>query len=162
MLLNCGIEEDSWESHGLQGDQTQFWVFIGRTDAEAEAPILWPPDAKSQLIRKEPDAGKEWMQEEKGTAKIDMVERHHWLNVHEFEQVLGDGKEQGGLACCSPWGCKELDTTEQLNKKNDRRNYTMKALFINKCIDNLLIKQNRVAILITEKEYGPWIKCIIS
>ena len=69
----------------------QSWIFIGRTDAEAEAPILWPPDVKSWLIGKDSDAGKDWRQEEKGMAEVKMVERHRWLNGHKFEQALGDG-----------------------------------------------------------------------
>ena len=92
----------------------QSWVFIGRTDVEAKALILWPPDARSQLIGTGPDAGKEWRQEEKGTTE-EMARWHHGLNGHEFEQGVGVGDEQGSLACCSPWDCKELDTTEQLN-----------------------------------------------
>ena len=98
-----------------KGDQS--WVFIGRTDdeAEAEAPILWPLDAKSWLIGKDPDAGKDWGQEDKGAAENKMVGWHHWLNGHEFEQTLGDGEGQESLVCCSPWGHKELDMTEQLN-----------------------------------------------
>ena len=93
-----------------KGDQS--WVFIGRTDAEAETPILWPPDAKSWLIWNDPDVGKDWRQEEKGTTEDEMVGWHQWLNGDEFE-ALGVG--QGGLVCCGPWGRKELDTTEQLN-----------------------------------------------
>ena len=96
----------------------QSWMFIGRTDVKAEALILWPSDAKSWLIRIDPDAGKDWRQEEKGTTEMDeMAGWHHQLNGHEFEQDLADGEGQGSLACCSPWGCKELDTTEQLNNK---------------------------------------------
>ena len=90
----------------------QPWIFIVRTDAEAEASILWPPDAKSQLTGK--DAGKDRRQEEKGTTEDKMVGWHHQLNGHEFEQAPGDGEGQGSLACCSPWGRKELDTTEWL------------------------------------------------
>ena len=86
--------------------------FIGRTDVEAEIPILWPPDAKSLLIWKDPDAGKDWRREEKGTTEGEMVGWHHRLDGHEFEYTLGVGDEQWGLACCSPWGCKELDMTE--------------------------------------------------
>ena len=82
-----------------------------RTDAEAEAPILWPPDAKSQLIGKDPDARKDWRPEEKGTTEDEMVGWHHQLNGHGFEQTQRDGEGQGSLACCSPWGCKDLDTT---------------------------------------------------
>ena len=93
----------------------QSWIFTGRTDTEAEAPILWPPDVKSWLIWKDPDAGKDCRQGEKGTTEDEMVGWYHQLNGHEFEQALGDGEEQGSLACCSPWGHKESDTTEQLN-----------------------------------------------
>ena len=82
------------------------WIFIGRTDAEAETSILWPPDKKNWLIGKDPDAGKDWRQEEKGTTENEMVGWHHWLGGHEFEQTLGDGEAQGSLACCSPWGHK--------------------------------------------------------
>ena len=91
------------------------WVSIGRTDAEAETPVLWPPHAKSWLIGKDPDAGRDWGQEEKGMTEDEMVGWHHQLYGHEFEQALGVGDGQGSLACCSPWGCKDLDTTEQLN-----------------------------------------------
>ena len=93
----------------------QSWIFIGRTDAEAEGPVFWPPDVKNWLIWKEPVAGKDWRWEEKGTTEDEMVGWHHWLNGHEFEQALGVGDGQGILACCSPWGCKESDTTEWLN-----------------------------------------------
>ena len=96
-----------------KGDQS--WVFTGRTDAEAETPILWPPHAKSWLIGKDPDAGRDWGQEEKGTTKDEMVGWHHQLNGHGFGLTLGVGDGQGGLACCSSWGCKESDTNEQLN-----------------------------------------------
>ena len=118
MLLNCGVGEDSWESLGLQGVHpkgNQFWIFIGRTDAKAETPILWPPHAKSWLFGKDPDAGKDRRQEEKGTTEDEMVEWHHRLDGHEFKQALGVGDGQGSLACCSPRGHKESDMTEQLN-----------------------------------------------
>ena len=91
------------------------WICIGRTDVEAEAPVLWPPDVKNWLIGKDPDAGKDWRQEEKGMTEDEMAGWHHWPNGHEFEWTPGVGDGQGGLACCSPWGCKESDTTEQLN-----------------------------------------------
>ena len=97
----------------------QSWVFIERTAAEAEAPILWPPNAKTWLIRKDPDAGKDWRQEEKGTGEDEMVGWHHLLNGHEFEHAPGDSKGQGSLACHSPWGHKELDRTERLNNNNN-------------------------------------------
>ena len=92
------------------------WIFIGRTYAEAETPTLWPPEAKNWLTGKVSDAGKDWRREEKGTTEDEMVVGwHHWLNGHEFEQALGIGNGQGSLVCCSPWGHKELDMTEQLN-----------------------------------------------
>ena len=91
------------------------WVFIGRTDAEAETPILWPPNAKSWLIGKDPDAGRDWGQEEKGTTEDEMAGWHHRLNEHEFGWTPGVGDGQGGLSCCHSWGCKETDTTEWLN-----------------------------------------------
>ena len=94
-----------------KGDQS--WIFIGRTDAEAEAPILWPPDAKNWLVWKDPDAGRVWRWEEKGTTEEEMIGWHHRLNRHEF--VLGIDDGQGSLVCCSPWGHKVLNTTEQLN-----------------------------------------------
>ena len=89
----------------------QSWIFIGRADAEAEAPTLRPPDVKSQLIRKDPDAGKGWGQEEKEVTENEMVGWHHWLNGHEFEQTLGYSEGQGSLARCSSWGLKESDVT---------------------------------------------------
>ena len=89
----------------------QPWIFIRRTDAEVEAPILWPPDAKSWLIGKDPDAGKDWGHEEKRATEDEMVGWLHQLNGHEFEQTQGDGKGQGRLVCFSPWGCKELNVT---------------------------------------------------
>ena len=98
--------------------RNQSWIFIGRTDDEAEAPILWPPDAKSWLFRKDPDAGKDWKQKENGASEDAVVRWHHWLNGHEFEQVQEDGEGQGSLVCCNPWGCKESDTTELLNNSN--------------------------------------------
>ena len=96
-----------------KGDQS--WVFIGRTDAKAETPILWPPHAKIWLIEKDPDAGKDWGQEEKGMTEDEMVGWHHWLDGHGSGWTLGVGDEQGGLVCCGSWGCKESDMTEWPN-----------------------------------------------
>ena len=110
---------DSKEIKPVNPKGNQSEIFIGKTDAEAEAPILWPPDEKSQLIRKDPDAGKDWRQEEKGMTEGETVGWYHWLNGRDFEQALQDGEGQGSLACCSPWGCKESDTTEQLNNHNN-------------------------------------------
>jgi len=95
---------------------SQPWIFIGRAGAEAEVPILWPPDVKSWLIGKDPDDGKDRRQE-KGTLEDEMVWQYHWLNGQEFEQTPGDGEEQGSLACCSPQGNKESDMAEWLNNK---------------------------------------------
>ena len=102
-LLNCK------EIKPVNPKGNQPWIFIGRTDAEAAAPILWPPDAKSWLTGKDPDAGKDWGQEEKGEEEDEMVGWHHWLNEHEFEQTPGHNAGQESLACCSLWVHKELD-----------------------------------------------------
>ena len=91
------------------------WILVGRTDAETETPVLWPPDAKNWLLEKVPDAGKDGRQEDKGTMEDEMAGWHHRLHGHEFEWTPGAGDGQEGLACCSPWGRKELDTSEWLN-----------------------------------------------
>jgi len=96
-----------------EGDQS--WVFIGRTDTEAETPILWPPHVKIWLTGKDPDAGRDWGQEEKGMTEDEMAGWHHQLDGHEFEWILGVGDGQWGLVCCDSWGRKESDMTEQLN-----------------------------------------------
>ena len=105
---------DSKEIKPVNPKGNQPWIFIGRTDAEAAAPIFWPPDAKNWLIGKDPDAEKDWRQEEKGITD-EMVGWHHWLDGHEFEQAPGVGDGQGSLVCCSPRGHKESDMTEWLN-----------------------------------------------
>ena len=97
---------DSKEIKSVNPKGNQPWIFIGRTDAETEAPILGPPDAKSQLTGKDHDAGKDWGQEKKGATEDEIVGLHHWLNGHESEQTLGDSAGQGSLMCCSPWGCR--------------------------------------------------------
>jgi len=102
----------------------QPWIFIGRTDAEAEAPIFWPPDVKSRLIIKDPEAGKDWRQEEKRKTEDETVGWHHWLNGHEFEQALGDGEGQGRLVCCSPWG-SQRDMTEWLHNDNTVKGFSV-------------------------------------
>ena len=109
-----------------KGDQS--WIFIGRTDAEAETPILWPPDAKNWLREKDPDAGKDWRQEEKGMTEDEIVGWHHWHDGHEFEQALGAGEGQGILVCCSPCGHKDSDMTEltKLTWGNDFIYYKIK------------------------------------
>ena len=110
--------ESPLNSKGIQpvhpkGDQS--WVFIGRTDAEAETPILWLPNVKNGLMGKDPDAGKDGRWEEKRTTEDDTVGWHHWHYGHEFQQTPGAGDGQEGLVCCSPWDHKELDMTEQMN-----------------------------------------------
>ena len=100
----------------LKGNQ--LWILVGMTDAEAETPVFWSSNANSWLIRKVPDAGKNWGQKEKRVSEDETAGRHQWGNEHELGQTLGDGEGQGGLACCSPWGYKELDMTEWLNKNN--------------------------------------------
>ena len=102
---------DSKEIKPVNPKGNQSSICIGRTDAEAEAPILWPPDAKSWLIRKDPEAGKEWRQEEEEMTEDKMVGWHYQLNGHEFEQTLGESEGQGRVVCCSSWGHQELDTT---------------------------------------------------
>ena len=102
---------DCNEIKPVKGNQS--WIFVGRTDAEAKAPVLWPSDGKNWLIGKDPEAGKDWRQEEKGTTEDETVGWHHQLNGHEFGQALT--VVDGSLACCSPWGCRESDMTEQVN-----------------------------------------------
>ena len=106
---------DSKEIKPVNRKGSQPWILIGRTDAEPEAPILWQPNANSQLILKVPDAGKDWGQKEKKASEDEMDGQHHWYNGHEPGQAPGDGEGQGGLVCCSPWGRKEADTTGCLN-----------------------------------------------
>ena len=108
-LLDC---KETQPVHS-KGDQP--WVFIGRSDAKAETPGLWPPHAKNWLIGKDSDAGRDWGQEEKGTTEDEMAGWHHRLDRRESEWTLGVGDGQGGLACCDSWGRKESDTTEGLN-----------------------------------------------
>ena len=108
------------QSFHPKGDQS--WVFIGRTDAEAETPILWPPHAKSWLIGKDRDAGRDWGQEEKGMTESEIAEWHHWLDGHEFGWTPWVGDEQWGLACCNSWDRKESDTTERLNWTEPEKN----------------------------------------
>ena len=103
---------DGKEIKPVNPEGNQSWIFIGRTDAEAEVPILWSPIVKNWLIGKDPDAGKDWGQEEEGMTEDEMVGWHHWLDGHEFEQALGDGEGLGSLACCSSQGCRVGHTWE--------------------------------------------------
>ena len=120
--------EETLESHldckeikSINTIENQPWIFTGRTDAEAKAPILWPPEAKSQLIGKDPAVGKDWMQKEKGTTEDEMVGWCHRLDGREFEQAPGVGDGQGGLACCSPWGCKQTGLSDWRTRNRDWR-----------------------------------------
>ena len=106
---------DCKEIQPVHSKGNQSWIFIGRTDAKAETPILWPPDVKNWLIWKDPDAGKDWRREEKGTTEDEMVGWHIQLSGHEFEQAPEVGDGQGSLACCCPWCHKQLDMTQRLN-----------------------------------------------
>ena len=106
---------DCKDTQPVNPEENQYWIFIGSTNAEADTPILCPPDVKNWLIGKGPDAGKDWRWERKGMTEDEMVGCHHRLNGHEFEQAPGVSDGQGSLVCCSPWGCKESDTTEWLS-----------------------------------------------
>ena len=123
----------------------QSWIFMGRTDAETETPVLWPPDVKNWLIEKDPDAEKDWRQEEKGTKEDGMTGCYHWINGHKFEQALGVGEGKGSLDCCSPWDCKESNMTKQLKFK---RTDTFILFFQEKCISiclNLSLSSNKTS-----------------
>ena len=139
-------------------NENLYWCWSWRTDADAETPILWPPDVKNWFLGKDPDAGKDWRWEEKGTTEDEMVGWHHRLIIthllpcihgHEFEQALGDGDGQGSLACCSPWSCKESGMTEWLNytelikHKQGQRNSITIEKEIKRCIGyNVLVGQS--------------------
>ena len=112
-LFNLSLPLDCKEIQPVHPKGNQSWILIGRTDAEAETSILWPPHAKNWLIGKDPDAGKDWRREEKRTIEDEMVGWHQWLCGHEFEQSPGVGDGQGSLTCCRAWGCSDM--TEQLN-----------------------------------------------
>ena len=122
MILNCGAGEDSMESpldykeiKLVNPEENQPWIFFGKTVAEAETPVLWPTDVNNWLLRKDPDARKDWRQEEKVTIEDERAGWHPWLNGHEFEQALGVDLEQGSLAFCSWWNHKESNMTVRLN-----------------------------------------------
>ena len=117
VLLEKTLERplDCKEIQPVNPKGNQPWIFIGRTDVEAEASILWPPDKKNWLLGKDADAGEDWRQEMKGMIEDEMVGYHHWLYGHKFEEAPEVGNGQGGLVCCSSWGCKESDRTKLLN-----------------------------------------------
>ena len=153
ILLNCGVGEDSWESLGLQGVHPKgdrSWIFIGRTGAEAETPIVWPPDRKNWLTEEDPDAGKDWRLEGMGTTENEMIGWLHWLNGHKFEQAPGIGDVQGSLVCCSSWGRRvrhdwatELNWTELTLERCywDYLKYTLLA-FPPVCLDHSSARLN--------------------
>ena len=124
MLSNCGAGEDSWspldskEIKPVKPKGNQRWIFIGTTEDEAEVSILWAPDVKSRLTGKDPEAGKDWRQKEKGVTEDETVGWYHQLNGHEFEQTRGGGEGQGSLVCCSLWGRKASDTTSWLTSNS--------------------------------------------
>jgi len=133
MLLNCGVEKtldsslDCKEIKSVNPKGNQPWILIGRADAEAEAPILCPHDAKNWIIGKDPDASKDWGHEVKGMTQDEMVGWHHTLDKHRLEQALEVGAGQGSLVCYSPWGRKETDTNERLNW-NEKLSTSIKKL----------------------------------
>ena len=132
---------DCKENQPVHPNADQSWVFIGRTDVEAETPIFWPPDVKSWLIWKDRDAGKDWGQEEKGMTEDEMVGWHHWLHVHGFGWTPGVGDGQEGFTCCSSWGHKELDMTEWLNWTELKVIYDVELIFI--CIFAIYVSSLR-------------------
>ena len=127
VLLEKTLESplDSKEIKPVNPRGYQHWIFTGRTHAESEAPILWPPNVKSRFTRKDPDARKDRGQEEMGATEDKMVGWHHWLNGHEFEQTLGDSEGQGSLPCCSLWGHGESDITWWLNNNNNYKQWSL-------------------------------------
>ena len=153
MLSNCVLEK-AFESHldskeikpvNLKGSQP--WIFIGSTDAEAI--ILWPPDVRSWLNGKDPDAGKDWGQQEKGATEDELVGWHHWLKGLECEQALRDGEGQGSLVCCSPSGHKESDMTEQLNNKMGQNTFwETQHFYINLVSGDSVVKNELINIFL--------------
>ena len=150
--------------HLVHSEGDQPWDFFGRTDAKAKAAVLWPPHAKSCLLGKYSDAGRDWGQEEKGTTEDEMAGWHHWLDGRESEWNLGDVDGQGGLACCDSWGRKKSDTTEQLNwtKLNRRWELSLacmkERLYLFCVIEN--VTGTKKLVDVTEKMNSPYFKNI--
>ena len=124
---------ESKEIKWVNPEGNQAWILNGRTNAEAEAPIFWPPDEKSELIGKNTDAGKYWRQKEKGMTEDEMVGWHYRLNGHGFEQTAGDSRRQGSLPCCSPWGCKETWLSDWTTAANHETNKEEKCVLWEQC-----------------------------
>ena len=152
---------DCKEIQAVYSEGDQPWDFFGRNDAKAETPILWPPHAKSWLIGKDSDAGRDWGQEEKGMTEDEMAGWHHWLDGHESGWTPGAGDGQGGLACCDSWGCKESDTTERLNwtELNWMEIYGLKNLKY--LLSSPLLKKFANCLFKTFSLHETW-KCLIS
>ena len=129
--------------------ENQSWIFIGKTDAEG--PLLWPPAAKSRFIGKHTDTGKNWEQEEKGATEDEIPGWHHWVSTHEFEQTPEDSEGQGSLACCGPWGCKELDTTKRLDSNNHQ--YITHCMCI---VPNVYNNTSRYVVITSFEDLGKW------
>ena len=139
---SLGSPLDCMEIKRVHHEGNQPWIFIGRTDAETEASVLWPPDMKSQFTGKDPDAGKDIRQEKEMTEDV-VVGWHHWLNGQEFEQALRDGEKQGSLVCCTPWSRKESDTTEWLyNNDSCQKSSFPEANLIPHTLPNLMALEN--------------------
>ena len=135
MYIFSKSPSDWKESKPVNPEGSQAWIFIGRTDAEAKTPILWPPDVKNWLTRKDPDLGKDWMQKEKETTEDEMVRWHHRLDGHVFEQALGVGDGQGSLACYSPWGWKSWTWVSNWTEMNWYLNiYIYVYIYLHTCI----------------------------
>ena len=127
VLKNVKSPMDCKEIKLVNSKGNQPLIFVGETNVEVEPPILWPSDEKCWLTGKDPDVGKDWRREEKGTTEDKMIGRHHWLKGYEFEQALGDGQVQGSQVCYSPWDCQQSDMTERLNNLSVRKTvYTLK------------------------------------
>ena len=143
VITNIESPLDCQEIQPVHPEGDLSWVFFGRIDAKAETPILWPSDGKNWLREKDPDARKDWRQEEKGTTEDEMAGCHHRLDGHEFEWTPGVGDGQGGLACCDSWGRKESDTTEWLNWTEEPTPYYRKlyAIFCNDLYWRRIIKE---------------------
>ena len=145
---------DSKEIQPVHSKGDQSWVFFGKNDAKAETPILWPPHAKSWFIGKDPDAGRDWRKEEKGTVEDEMAGWHHWFDGHEFEWTLGVRDGQGGLTCFDSWARKESDTTEQLNwTELTEYLFTSIVIYASTLLNSLLTKLAQFSIAVSQ-----WVK----